>query len=63
MKRLNWARQYMKLDFNKVIFTGECRATLDGPNGEGKVGLSRVDRHPGWPEGSMEGVGLCFGQG
>ena len=28
----------------------------------GKVGLSRVGRHPGWPEGSREGVGLCFGQ-
>ena len=23
IKRLNWARQYMKLDFNKVIFTDE----------------------------------------
>ena len=23
----------MKVDFSKVIFTDECRATLDGPDG------------------------------
>ena len=32
-KRLKWAQEYMKLDFNTVIFTDECRATLDGPDG------------------------------
>ena len=32
-KRVNWARKYLKLDFSRVIFTDECRATLDGPDG------------------------------
>jgi len=31
--RISWAHQYLKLDFSKVIFTDECRATLDGPVG------------------------------
>ena len=31
--RISWAHQYLKLDFSKVIFTDECRATLDGPDG------------------------------
>ena len=33
IKRVNWATKYLKLDFKKVIFTDECRATLDGPDG------------------------------
>ena len=33
IKRLNWAQRYMKVNFEKVIFTDECRATLDGPDG------------------------------
>ena len=32
-KRLSWARKYLKQDFSWVIFTDECRATLDGPDG------------------------------
>ena len=32
-KRVEWAKQYTKADFSKVIFTDECRATLDGPDG------------------------------
>lgn len=31
--RLNWARKYMKSDMKCVLFTGETRATLDGPDG------------------------------
>lgn len=33
VKRMNWGRRYMKTDFSKTIFTDECRATLDGPDG------------------------------
>ena len=33
IKRLAWARKYLKQDFANVIFTDECRATLDGPDG------------------------------
>ena len=32
-KRLKWAENNMKVNFEKVIFTDECRATLDGPDG------------------------------
>ena len=31
--RLAWAKTYMKVDFSRVMFTDECRATLDGPDG------------------------------
>ena len=31
--RLKWAENNMKVNFENVIFTDECRATLDGPNG------------------------------
>lgn len=43
-KRLQWARQYMKTDFKTVLFTDECRATLDGPDGWSGGWL--VDGHP-----------------
>ena len=32
-KRVEWAHRYMKTDFKNVIFTNECRATLDIPDG------------------------------
>ena len=32
-KRLQWAQKYMKTHFQTVLFTDECRATLDGPDG------------------------------
>ncbi|KAL6456377.1 hypothetical protein MHYP_G00349200 [Metynnis hypsauchen] len=32
-KRLQWAQTYMKTNFQTVLFTDECRATLDGPDG------------------------------
>ena len=31
--RLAWAKKYMKVDFSRVMFTDECRASLDGPDG------------------------------
>ena len=31
--RVKWAEENMKTDFSNVIFTDECRATLDGPDG------------------------------
>ena len=30
---MEWVKKYMKVDFSQVIFTDECRATLDGPDG------------------------------
>ena len=35
-KRLDWARENLKTDFSKVIFTDESRVTLDGPDGWSK---------------------------
>ena len=32
-KRVEFAIKYMKQDFDNVMFTDECRATLDGPDG------------------------------
>ena len=32
-KRIVWCKKYLKLDFNKVIWSDEMRATLDGPDG------------------------------
>ena len=32
-KRLLWAETYKKIDFSKVLWTDECRVTLDGPDG------------------------------
>ncbi len=32
-KRLQWAHTYMKTNFQTVLFTDECCATLDGPDG------------------------------
>lgn len=32
-KRIEWCKKYLKLDFTKVIWSDEMRATLDGPDG------------------------------
>ncbi|KAF4698363.1 hypothetical protein FOZ63_028794, partial [Perkinsus olseni] len=32
-KRVQWAKDNMKTDFSKVLWTDESRATLDGPDG------------------------------
>ena len=32
-KGLQWAQKHMKTNFQTVLFTDECRATLDGPDG------------------------------
>ena len=42
IKRLAWARKYLKQDFSYVIFTDEWRATLDGPPTGGTNAGSRT---------------------
>jgi transposase len=64
-KRVKWATNYIKCDFSRVIFTDECRATLDGPDGfsRGWVGHGfetpfRVRRQQGGG-GVMFWAGIC----
>lgn len=44
-KRLQWAQKYMKTNFQTVLFTDECCATLDGPDGWSS----------GWMDGEVDG--------
>lgn len=53
-KRMQWAQQYLKTDFSKVLWTDEMRVTLDGPDGwargwvaNGQVTPTRLHRQQG----------------
>ena len=53
-KRVEWAERYLKQDFSKVLWTDECRATLDGPDGwargwvlNGRQSCNRMRRQQG----------------
>ena len=35
-RRLDWAKRYMRTSPKLILFTDECRATLDGPDGWSK---------------------------
>ena len=35
-RRLDWAKKYMRTNPNLILFTDECRATLNGPDGWSK---------------------------
>ena len=43
-KRVEWAKRYMKLDFRRVVFTDECRASLDGCDGYGHEAGCNMER-------------------
>lgn len=47
-KCIAWAKKYMKINFQNVIFMDEARAALDGPDGWDKIwiplGASRLHR-------------------
>ena len=46
LKRVSWAKKYMKVDFSKVIFTDECHATLDGPDGWSRGWIIKGESDP-----------------
>ena len=37
IKHIAWAQKYLKWDFQHVLFTDECRATLDGSDAWSKI--------------------------
>ena len=56
-RRLEWATKYMKTDFSRVIFTDECRATLNGPDDWARGWISL---HDSPPRGQQGGGGVMF---
>ena len=59
-KRVSWAKKYMKLDFSKVIFTDECRATLNGPDGWSKGWIFNDEFIPSRLRRQQGGGGVMF---
>ena len=59
-KRVEWARQYMKVDFQTVLFTDECRATLDGPDGWCRGWLVNGTTKPTRARRQQGGGGVMF---
>lgn len=59
-KRLEWAKKYMKIDFKNVIFSDECRASLDGPDGFGRGWLQNGKALPTRLRRQQGGGGVMF---
>ena len=62
-KRLNWASEYMKLYIKEALFTDECRATLDGPDGWSKGWVSNRNYRPIRIRRRQGGGGIMFWAG
>jgi len=62
-KRLKWAKDYMKSNFASVIFTNECRATLDGPDGWAQGWVSKGQDAPHRYKRQQGGGGVMFWAG
>ena len=60
---MDWAKKYMKLDFSRVIFTDECRATLDGPDGWDRGWLRHGEQTPIKYCQQQKGGGVMFWAG
>ena len=57
-KRKAWARDNMKTDFSKVVFTDESRVTLDAPDGWSKGWVLQDREAPSARDDSKVVVGL-----
>ena len=62
-KRVKWAKQYMKLDFHRVVFTDECRASLDGCDGWARGWLLHGTSSPVRLRRQQGGGGVMFWAG
>ena len=62
-KRIEWAKANMKTNFSHVIFTDECRATLDGPDGWSKGWLREGVPLPTRIRRQQGGGGVMFWAG
>jgi transposase len=61
--RVQWAKQYLKQDFQHVLFTDECRATLDGPDGWSSGWLRHDNAKPARIRRQQGGGGVMFWAG
>lgn len=59
-KRLDWAAENMKVPFQHVLFTDECRATLDGPDGWMRGWFCKEGPHPHRLRRQQGGGGVMF---
>ena len=60
MQRVAWAKKYLKQDFSNVIFTDECRASLDGPDGWSKGWVADGQQVPARLRRQQGGGGVMF---
>ena len=63
LKRLEWAKKYVKINFKDVIFTDECRASLDGPDGFARGWLRNGQALPNRLRRQQGGGGIMFWAG
>ena len=61
-KRLQWTRQYIKVDFTRLIFTDECRASLDRCDGWARGWVAHERTTPTRLRRQQVGAGWGFGQ-
>ena len=59
-RRMNWAKNYMMMNFEFLIITDECRAILDSPDGWSRGCLRERVRYPIVYGVSMEEEGVIF---
>ena len=63
VNRVKWAMKYLKTDFSNVLFTDECRATLDGPDGFARGWVLNGLDVPAYLRRQQGGGGVMFWAG
>ncbi|KAF4673376.1 hypothetical protein FOL47_010622 [Perkinsus chesapeaki] len=61
--RYEWAENNIKREFSSVLFTDECRATLDGPDGWASGWILRGSEVPARKKRQQGGGGVMFWAG